>query len=378
MAARFFCISTIPPVCGEYFPVRTNHNHDDARVEPKNLLSPDQGQPVKVEKSGRFFLAGPYSWLMTRLTIAYANHRPESLPLSQPLMEAHEHIILEEPPHPLFNEMVRGQISTDEYLYDQDIEYPAFSHLQCELLRGLFEAGKELLQIEPFLDYLIEVQDFFAEGSGPDDLDRSTIHYQVYLREKEATRALIDYYQAVRGDDFKLLIESIQAFARADARRFELRDRLRAKAIVDGLEEQRSICVEAGPMHLLLFHQLRRLMPSGWSIKPVFVEHRGLQTLGLKSGLYGPGDKLTVHYLFNRRLPFKVADLLCARTLVFMKIVHKEEFMIQQGPYPHLKNEGRAAALVNQLSFSQCRELYLKIRDQTEKEAFQTVSAYAP
>jgi hypothetical protein len=277
----------------------------------------------------------------------------------------------------LFDEMVRGKISTDEYLYDQDIEYPAFSHQQCELLRSLFEAGKKLLQIEPFLDYLIEVQDFFAEGSGPDDLDRSTIHYQVYLREKEATRALIDYYQAVRGDDYNLLIGSIQAFARADARRFELRDRLRAKAIADGLEEQRSTCVEAGPMHLLLYRHLRRLMPPGWSIKPVFVEHRGLQTLGLKSGLYGPGDKLTVYYLFNRTLPSALADLLCARTLVFMKIVHKEEFSDQQAAYPHLKNEGRAAALVNRLSFSQCRELFLKIRDKTDKEAFRMVSAHA-
>ena len=246
---------------------------------------------------------------MTRLTIAYANHRPETLPLSQPLMKAHEQIVLEEPPHPLFNDMLRGQISTDQYLYDQDIEYPAFSHQQCDLLRSLFRADKELLQIEPYLDYLIEVQDFFAEGSGPDDLDRSTIHYQVYLREKEATRALINYYQAVRGEDFNLLIGSIQEFAQADAARFGLRDRLRAQAIVDGLEEQRSTCVEAGPMHLLLFHHLRNLMPPGWSIKAIFVEHRGLQALGLKSGLYGPGDKLTVHYLFNRTLPSEAANL---------------------------------------------------------------------
>ena len=313
---------------------------------------------------------------MTRLTIAYANHRPETLPLSRPIMEAHEQIILEEPPHLLFSEMVAGKISTDEYLYDQDIEYPAFSHQQCDLLRSLFNADKALHQIEPYLNYLIEVQDFFAEGSGPDDLDRSTVHYQVYLREKEATRALIEYYQAVRGDDFSLLIESIKQFARADAERFELRDQLRADAIVSRIEGQHSICVEAGPMHLLLYHHLRRLFPPGWSIKPVFVEHQGLRALGLKTGLYGPGDKLTVHYLFKRTLPPGLADLLCARTLVFMKIVHKEEYADQQGPYPHLRDEGQAMALVNQLSFSQCRKLFMEIRDKSEKEAFALVSAY--
>ena len=313
---------------------------------------------------------------MTHLTIAYANHRPETLPLSRLVMEAHEQIILEEPPHPLFSEMVGGKIGTDEYLYDQDIEYPAFSQQQCDLLRSLHQAEKELHQIEPYLNNLIEVQDFFAEGSGPDDLDRSTLHYQVYLREKEATRALIEYYQAVRGDDFTPMIESIKKFAQADAERFELRDRLRAEAIVNLLEGHRSICVEAGPMHLLLFHHLRRLMPPGWSIKAVFVEHQGLQALGLKTGLYGPGDKLTVHYLMNRTLPLEVADLLCARTLVFMKIVHKDEFADHNGAYPHLRNEGRAMALVNQLSFSQCQKLFMEIRDVSEKEAFALVSSY--
>ncbi|MBT8346725.1 MAG: hypothetical protein KJO28_10540 [Desulfofustis sp.] len=340
------------------------------------MFTPRPEATGKSGEGGRFFPAGPYSWLMTLLTIAYANHRPETLPLSQPLMEAHKQIVLEEPPHPLFSEMVHGRISTDEYLYDQDIEYPAFSHQQCDLLRSLFKADKELIQIEPYLDYLIEVQDFFAEGSGPDDLDRSTIHYQVYLREKQATRALIEYYQAVRGDDFNMLIESIKRFAQADAERFELRDRLRAQAIVSRLDGQHSTCVEAGPMHLLLFHHLRRLMPPGWSIKPVFVEIEGLNALGLKSGLYGPGDKLTVHNLFNRTLPPEVANLLCARTLIFMKIVHKEEFPEQQGPYPHLRNESRAVALVNQLSLSSCRELFMQIRDKTEKEAFTLVSAH--
>ena len=313
---------------------------------------------------------------MTLLTIAYANHRPETLPLSQPIMEAHEQVILEEPPHPLFREMVRGKIGTEEYLYDQDIEYPAFSQRQCELLRSLHRAEKELHQIEPYLNYLIEVQEFFAEGSGPDDLDRSSLHYQVYLREKEATRALIEYYQAVRGDDFTPMIESIKKFAQADADRFELRDRLRAEAIVSRIDGHRSICVEAGPMHLLLFHHLRRLIPPDWSIKAVFVEHRGLQALGLKTGLYGPGDKLTVHYLLNRTLPNELADLLCARTLVFMKIVHKDELADHNGAYPHLRDEGRAMALINQLSFSQCRNLFLEIRDKSEKEAFAIVSSY--
>ncbi len=300
---------------------------------------------------------------MTLLTIAYANHRPETLPLCQPLMEKHRRIILEEPPHSLFPSMIRGEVATEDYLLDQDIEYPAFSQQQCLMLQGFFLDGRELLQIEPFVEHLIQVQEFFAEGSGPEDLDKSTIHYRVYLREKEATRTLIDFYQAVRGDDFYQIIESVKNFAWADAKRFALRDRLRAQAIVDSLYDEQPTCVEAGPMHLLLYHNLRPLVPPGWSLKPVFVEHLGLKQLEVTSGLYGPGDQLTVHCLFKRQLEAELANLLCARTLVFMKIVRKDEYSGQNGPFPHLQDEAQAAALVNQLSFEQCRQLFWKIRD---------------
>lgn len=306
---------------------------------------------------------------MTRLTIAYANHRPETLPLCQPLMEKHRRIILEEPPHPLFSKMIRGQVSTEDYLLDQDLEYPAFSQQQCRMLQRFFLDGRDLLQIEPFVEHLIEVQEFFADGNGPADLDKSTIHYQVYLSEKEATRTLIDFYQAVRGDDFHQIIESVKNFAWADAKRFTLRDRLRAQAIVDNLGDEQPTCVEAGPMHLLLYQNLRTLVPPGWSLKPVFVEHLGLRQLGLTSGLYGPGDQLTVHCLFKRQIKAELANLLCARTLVFMKIVRKDEYSGQNGPFPHLRDEAQAAALVNQLSFEQCRQLFWRIRDQSVETA---------
>ena len=310
------------------------------------------------------------------MTIAYANHRPETLPLSQALMQEHQAIILEEPPHPLFPQMLRGKVAVEDYLLDQDVEYPAFSQRQCEMLIHLFRTGKTLVQIEPYLELLIEVQDFFADGHGPEDLDRSTLRYQVYLREKEATRALLDYYQTVRGDQFEAIVESIKSFARADAQRFALRDRLRAREIARSIERNRPTCVEAGPMHLLLYHYLREFLSPDWSLKPVFTEVNGLQSLGLKSGLYGPGDKLTVHYLFNRSPPEEAVSLLCGRTLIFMKIVHKEELADQGSLFPHLQNETRAAALVNRLSLDQCRELFWKLRDLSEEAALEMVKGH--
>lgn len=306
---------------------------------------------------------------MNRITIAYANHRPETLLLSQSIMEKNEVIILEEPPHPLFFKMLDAEIEIADYLLDQDIEYPAFSRQQCRLMRQLFRVGKKIFQIEPFLEHLIEVHNFFADGNGPKDLDPDTTHYQVYLREKEATRTLIEYYRAARKGNFKAIVESVKAFAQADARRFELRDRLRAQAITRKLEEADSICVEAGPMHLLLYHSLRSQLPKGWSLSPVFMEHQGLKSMGLKSSLYGPGDKLTIHYLFKHRLAADYEDLLCARTLLFMKIVHKEEINGAESPFPHLRDESEAITLVNQLSYPQCRRLFFDIRDKPAEEA---------
>lgn len=314
---------------------------------------------------------------MTHLTIAYANHRPETLPLSQSIMEEHELIILEEPPHQSFYEMLRGTIETEDYLLDQDIEYPAFSRQQCLLMQRLFRDGRKLLQVEPFIERLLEVQNFFADGNGPDDLDQSTVNYQVYLREKEATQTLINYYQTVRGNNFADIIESVDDFARADAKRFELRDRLRAEAIVNRLNDSKSICIEAGPIHLLLCHLLHKRIPSGWTLKPIFVELSGLKQLGISSGLFGPGDKLTVHYLFGRTLPSEIAHLLCARTLIFMKIVNKEEYSDTSTPFPHLADEARAAALVNHLSFEQCRKLFFEIRDQSVNAAIAMVRELA-
>lgn len=126
-------------------------------------------------------------------------------------------------------------------------------------------------------------------------------------------------------------------------------------------------------MHLLFCHSLKKLLPSGWRLKPIFVELFGLKQLGLRSGLYGPGDKLTVHYLFERTLPPDLENLLCAQALVFNKIVHKEEYRAPNIPFPHLADEARAASLVNRLSFEQCNSLFSEVRDQPVDKAIALV-----
>jgi hypothetical protein len=78
------------------------------------------------------------------LTVAFATHRPETLPLTDKLMARHEAIFLEEPPAPGFSAMLAGELTIDDYLMPLDIEYPEYSRAACELLRHHHQQGKRI------------------------------------------------------------------------------------------------------------------------------------------------------------------------------------------------------------------------------------------
>lgn len=315
----------------------------------------------------------PQQIVVNRLTIAYANHRPETVRLSEGFMRAHQAVVLEEPPDDNLPVMLDGRLSIDDYLLGQEIEYPAFSSEQCRLLRELHRRGISIIQAEPYYEHLFWVQNFFADGHGPDELDQSTEQYLVYSREKEATGKLIAYYEAVRTGDFEHIVASVRAFAAADAGRFRLRDRLRARSIAAHCSKHRHICVEAGPMHLLLYRYLYESLPGHWSVRPVFVENSALKEIGCRSGLYGPGDSLTAHYLLGNALLEEHENLLAARSLIFMKINAKHELDNWETDFPHLRNESAVNQMVRKLSYRRCRRLFSETAAASAEEAFQLV-----
>ncbi len=310
---------------------------------------------------------------MNQLTIAYANHRPETIRLSATIMFEHEALILEEPHDSNLQALLDDRLSIDDYLLGQEIEYPAFSTEQCRLLKDLHRANVIIMQAEPYYEHLFRVQNFFADGHAPAELDQSTEQYLVYSREKEATGKLIDYYRSVQTQDFDHIICSVQAFAAADAARFRLRDRLRARAIAALITGHSHVCVEAGPMHLLLYRYLRESLTGDWLVRPVFVEQRSLKKIDGKARLYGPGDVLTAHYLLGHALPAEQRNLLAARALVSMKIIEKEEMSSWRSDFPHLKNESKVNRIVNELSYDQCRRLFAETASLTTVDALQLV-----
>lgn len=172
---------------------------------------------------------------MKKITVGLSIHRPEMVPVASEIMRYHDAIFLEEPPTEGFQAMLDKTLSVDDYLMAMDIEYPEFSRRMCHLQQDLHAGGKAIYQVEPFLEELLGIHDLFIQGYGPGDIKPGTRQYSVYRAERNATGALLNYYKTVMNGSFEATIEAIRQFARADAARFRLRDRLRAGGSVDPL-----------------------------------------------------------------------------------------------------------------------------------------------
>ncbi len=219
---------------------------------------------------------------MSQATLVLSTHRPETVPSAKALMADHGTVILEEPPDPGFRSMLSGQLEVDAYLEELDLEFPAYSRLMCEALRDLQHGGIRIFQVEPYIDTLLKIHEFFADGGKPSDLPQNTTLHRVYEMEKKATAALLNFYAvSVRGT-FDACIEAVKKFARADARRFALRDRLRADAIIDIIAAPGRYFIEAGQIHYPLWRELKSRLPRDYRLRVCFLMTATLANLAQK------------------------------------------------------------------------------------------------
>jgi hypothetical protein len=316
--------------------------------------------------------------LTQKIVIGLSTHRPEMIPLISESMRRHDAIFLEEPPADGFERMLLGKMSVDQYLRALDIEYPSFSRMLCRLLRDLKAAGKSIFQVEPYVETLLGIHDFFAAGNRPDDIDRESIRYPVYLAEKRATGALLSYYQAAATASFEAVVAALLRFARADAARFRLRDSLRAQELASRLQSCSSAYVEAGEMHFPLWQMLKKSCGEQKRIDLDFLASKAPVVSGARSDYYGPGDKLTLGYIFHpQKKPSAKDELLAARSLIHAKIIEKAENSERAEDFPHLKNELACNRIVRLLSHEDCRRLFRRIRRLNTRQAYQAVTDYA-
>ena len=314
---------------------------------------------------------------MPQVTLGLSVHRPEMIPIISKQMRKHKAIFLEEPPQEGFADMLSGNLSVDHYLLEQDVEYPEFSRAMCLLLRELHHEGRHIFQVEPFLEVLVKIHEFFAAGHGPDQIQKVSLDYPVYLAERNATGALVAYYQTVVSGTFDAAIAAIEKFARSDAARFRLRDSLRAQALAPLLPKYESAYIEAGAMHFPVWRLLQREVLPGTRVQPLFLADEALNAMGENGHLYGPGDLLTLRYIFHPRMASTGGEqLMAARSLIYSKIIAKNERIEDLHTYPHLVNELTCIRISNQLSMTDCRNLFPRLRRAPTLEARQIVTEY--
>ncbi len=314
---------------------------------------------------------------MKNVTIGFSIHRPEIIDITDVLVQGHEVIFLEEPPQFGFQQMLAGELSIEEYLLPVEVEYPVFSRQMCRLLRKLHAQGKKILQVEPFLQHLLAVHEFFAKGHCPEELTVDSPEEQVYTAERDATKALLDYYQIVMDGTFEETIESTMRFARADAARFRLRDALRTRALAEAIPQYASAFIEAGSIHYGLYLHLKKRLPKQFNIKPVFIAHKAMQTIGEGGHLFGPGDQLTLRYILYANSKNTQDDaLLAARSLVYSKLVEKEELTAELETFPHIRNELACIQIVKRLTLGDCKRLFPLIRHAKSDQVRHMVEDY--
>jgi len=309
------------------------------------------------------------------ISIVFSNHRPETLPFSAVLMREYPVVVLEEPPHPEFGMMLNGEYPINDYVSLLDTEYFEFSLQSCRLFRELHVEGTRFIQVEPFLERLLFIHEMFAEGKSPEDIPKDSSLMDVYMAEKIATGALIDYYESAARTSFDAIMASLKRFARSDADRFRLRDRMRAQALSDLTQDLLSAYIEAGTMHVWLRHEMRRRC-SRRDLSSHHLMASEVNAITGRSMLMGPGDALTLIYIFAPHARGRRCDRLAARSLIFNKIVGKVEIADPDGTYPHLREEYRAGNMVNQLDIDDCAILFPAIRTAGTQEANARVAAY--
>jgi hypothetical protein len=309
-------------------------------------------------------------------TLVLAEHRPETVSHAAALMRDHEAVFLEEPPDASFQQMLRGDVPIEEYILTVDAEYPAFIHDMCLALRELSVMGISICQVEPYLEHLVAIHEFFSSGGSPEKLDPHHVQYEVYLAEKQATAALLDFYKTATAGSFEETLESVKRFARVDSRRFLVRDRMRAKALAPKIRRFNKSYIEAGQIHYLLWRMIRQDLGGSVTVRPHFLMGGVLKSLGISRHLYGPGDILTLRYILRPDLPDPMEDLLAGRALIYNKLIRKDEMADGNEPYPHIRDELQVIEVVKQLTLKNCADLFPLVRKATTEEARTVLARY--
>jgi len=297
--------------------------------------------------------------------IGFSAHRLEAIPFYEKAFTTSDFIILEDAPHPLFTLMVLGQMDIEGYVQSLETDFPKFMTAQCQLIQTAYKQGKKIIQIDPYIEKLIQMYQLLEEGKTAEEIKQLPEFSEVYKAEHEATGRLLNYYQAAMGK-FEEAVAAVLAFAQADAKRIALRDKMRAERIIQYLQNKEGkIFIEAGYIHLFLCSFLRKSVLQGWQVKASFLLAKPAREIAksiIRKPLphpLVPGDILTFWYISKKKINSAKANLFAARTLIYNKLLATEELEpTSSDPYPHLRQEFKIKAMLGRLSYNDCQRLY--------------------
>jgi hypothetical protein len=291
-------------------------------------------------------------------------------------MQKFQCIALEEPTTPGFAEMLSQKLDIDEYLMLTDFGFPVFAYSQCRLLQELHAQGTTILQIEPFLQELVRIHEFFASGGTPAEITAGTQTREVYDLERTWTARLLAFYRQAHSKDFSRTVAAVKDFARIDALKGRLRDEMRAKALQEVFGHYQSMYVEAGYIHFALLRELYRLLPEQTRMSTFYSQEDYFRPRIGRRQIMGPGDVLTLIYTWRPDYQGSRADLLAAQSLIYNKVVENQEIEDTTHACPHAEDEIQAVRLARSLDYEQCAALYKKIRNLATHAARETVRAW--
>ncbi|AIH03479.1 hypothetical protein [Thermodesulfobacterium commune] len=299
------------------------------------------------------------------IIVGFSTHRIEVLPFAKDFMESAEVIILEEPPNEKFCSVLEGKISEEDYVLNEEFWFPEFEKQTLKLLKNFHQQGKKIFQIEPYLEG-VKILQQRAEGIVSHQSIDEVLLERIAETEKNAIGKLLRFYEVSLTGDFEKIVDSVKDFSKADAERFRLRDQLRVEAILKVLlslkQGLKKVYVEAGTIHLYFKKLLQLNTLSLGKVSQFFLLQKVLKSLVGKPYVFPPGELLTLRYIFNRKENPKTENLLAARSLVYIKIIPKEELLPhEENPFPHLKEELHAIKLIERLDFEDCKRLYSKL-----------------
>ncbi len=266
------------------------------------------------------------------MKVVFSSHRVENLPFIEYEFQKADVIVLEEPRNDLFYDVLENKMSVEEYVKNVSTQFPLYTSELLKLLRKL--SDREIYQIEPYLE---EVEKLRYTNTGDE---------KVREMERKVNLAYIDYTESFIKSDFDEIVQKVIDFAKADAERFIMRDRMRAEAI----DFEGDVVVEAGLMHT----KLAELLDADTVIVPQLIARE----LGTEY-LDPPGNVLTRAFIYGEDADF---SLLAARSLVFVTLVEKKEMMPDSvDRYPHFIHEQKLVRFVNRLDYEKCRKIFINL-----------------